>query len=133
MRQILLNAKNCGGRGVRLRLLTTPERRAIFESAAKDVGQEGTVAQLRAIEDRDGVCAMVAEITVKDGYKKCADLVAADVVWRKMTMAAMTDEHTSLFGSKDFGALVAIFHAIHDVKESEVDDILGEAQEVAEA
>ena len=57
MKQILLNAKECSGRGVRVRLLGVDGRLKVSENAAAEIGKEGTMMQLRAREAIESVCA----------------------------------------------------------------------------
>lgn len=135
MKQILLNAKECSGRGVRLRLLTLEERSHVLETAAREVGGEGTMAQFRLREGLDGVCSMVVGLTEKAGFKTREELVAAGDAagWKKVTFQELADNSAKYFTSKDMAALQASFRKLHDVNEKEVDDILGEAQDVTEA
>ncbi len=134
MKQIVLNAQQCSGRGVRLKVLGLGARAAITEAAAKELGPEGTMMQLRQREAVDGVCAMVVGVTEKTGFKTKADLVAAGDAagWKKVTFAELVDDSAKYFGAKDMAALANVFRKLHDVTEQEVDDILGEALDVTE-
>lgn len=135
MKQLLLNAKECTGRGVRVRTLSVEGRIKVSENAAIEVGKEGTLFQLRAREAIESVYAFVAEITEQTGFKTRDELIKAGAAagWKKVTAEDLADNATKYFNSKDMSALSNVFKAMHDVTEKEVEDILGEAQEVTEA
>jgi hypothetical protein len=130
MRQILLNAKNCSGRGVRLELLSLADRNQIREEAAKDMTPESTLMEWENRQADMGVRAMVVAITDRTGFKTKAELLAEGVVWKKVSPEDLADKADTFFNPKDLAVLSATFRKLHDVTEKEVEDILGEALDV---
>lgn len=129
MKQLLLKGEGCSGRGVRVEVLTTAAREAIFESAAKDVGPEATMLDLRRREDRSGICAFVVAVSEKTGFKTKDELVGA--AWKNVSAEHLEGKLGDYFTTKDVAALITIFRKLHDVTQKEIDDILGEALDVA--
>lgn len=132
MKQIVLKSKNCSGRGVRLREVSQEGRFQIFETASKEVGPDGTNGELRARVTKNSVVAMVAEMTEQTGFRSQKDLVAAGdkVTWKKLSAQDLDENISKYFSAPDYSALAQLFSELHDVKESEVQDILGEALDV---
>ncbi len=131
MKQLLLGAKGCSGRGVRMRLLDSGTRMQIREEAAKELGESATIAQWQAREAVMGIVATVVEVTRKTGFKKADELLSAE--WEKVSADDLEKRLADLFCAKDLDALARIFRTLHDVTEKEIEDILGEALDVAEA
>lgn len=134
MKQFVLKGKGCSGRGVRIRTLSPTQRSTIIETAARSLGADGTVVELRAAEAVASVNSMVVAITEQTGLKDSAELIskAAELKWLPMTAELLDENFSKYFGAKDQSALIAIFRSYHEVTEKEVDDILGEVQDVAE-
>jgi len=132
MKQLILNARGCSGRGVRIRTLAPEQRANVLESTAKLLGGEATWIELRLREAIAGVCAMVAEITESGGYLKRDDLFGPSVQWKKVNAEHLTDRYGDYFVPKDVDALIKIFRTLHDVTETELENILGEALDVTE-
>jgi hypothetical protein len=132
MKQILLKGEGHSGRGVRYEVLTNDQRDSLWESAAKDVGPEATLLELRRREDRSAVCAFVVEVTEKAGYTKKSDLFG-EGLWKKVSADHLDAELSKYFTVKDVAALITIFRKLHDVTQKEIEDIMGEAQDVTSA
>lgn len=130
VKQFVLSAKGCSGRGVRMRILDYSQRSQIAAEAAREVGKDATPAEWVAKETVDGIIATVLQITEATGFKKAADLVGDAVKWKKVSADDLTAHLTDYFNVKDLGALDAAFRRYHDVTVKEIDDILGEAQDV---
>lgn len=133
MKQILLKGDGCSGRGVRIEVLSNDQRDALFEAAAKDVGAEATMLELRRREDKSAVCAFVIEVTEKAGYKKADELFADGVTWKKVNADELDAKLSTYFTTKDVATLIAIFRKLHDVTQKEIEDIMGEALDVTAA
>jgi hypothetical protein len=130
MKQYLLNAKGCSGRGVRVRTLDGPQRAQIKTESAKDLGPDATNAEWYARESVLGIIATVTQVTKKAGMKKPEELLSAE--WEKISAEDLEKKLGELFCAKDLAALEKIFRALHDVTDKEVDDILGEGLDVIE-
>lgn len=131
LKQILLNAKACSGRGVRVRTLSLSEVAKIQEDAASGLGKEGTMMQLRVQVAKDNVAMMVTGVTESAGFKLPKELVGAK--WVKLTPLSFEDGAAAkYFSTPDMDALIKVFKKLHETTDQEVDDILGEAQTVTE-
>lgn len=130
MKQLLLNAKGCSGRGVRMRVLDPTTRAAVKAESAKDLNKDSTFAEWEAKDAVMGVVATVLEMTERAGFAKPSELRAEDVVWKKLSPDDLTDHMMEYFNAKDLDALTKSFRALHDVTAKEVEDILGEALDV---
>lgn len=131
LRQVLLSAKSCSGRGVRLRTLSISEVAKIQENAAIAIGKDGTMMQLRVQVAKDNVAAMVVGVTEGAGYKAPKELVG--VPWKKLTLLDFEDGAVAkYFTTPDMSSLLTMFRKLHETSEAEVDDMLGEAQLVTE-
>lgn len=127
-KQIHLNAKGCSGRGVRVALLDPTQKFAVLEGAARDVGADATMMHLREREARDGVCAMVVEIT-EPGQKT---LQGDGVAWKRVSAEHLDTHLDDVFNTKDFEVLKQLYRRWHDAALEEVDAIMGEALDVTE-
>jgi len=132
LKQIVLSAKSCSGRGVRIQMLSLEQRGAVLEAAAKEVGAEATMLQFRIREGAAGTAAMVVEVTEKAGFKSAAELIEAGdgAKWKKVGAQELAEHPEKYFNAKDQAALLSLFRALHDVDDKEIDSILGEAQDV---
>jgi hypothetical protein len=132
LKQILLGgdkAKECSGRGVRLRALALDDCAKVRETVAAELGPEATMLQFNLANSRSCVSAMVAEVTENAGFKASKDLVGA--TWKKVTRQELEEGGLAkYFTTPDLDALIKVFQKTHSVTEKEVDDILGEAQVV---
>lgn len=134
MKQILLKGVGYSGRGVRLVTLSMPQLDAIREEAAKAIpNDEGTTPAARNQvyvneQKRNGVPAMIAEVTEKAGFAKRDELLQA--AWKKPTVDELRDSPEKYFTTKDLDALGDLFFKLHLAQPKEVEDILGEALDV---
>ena len=130
MKQLLLNAKGCGGRGIRFQVLTPDQRTALAVEAFKSTMDGETVYAMKQREALMGAYAMLVAIT-EPGLKKLDQLGTAK--WEKVDVELLEEKGGDLFSCKDQDALRQIFKTWHDCAPEEVDAMLGEAQEVTEA
>jgi hypothetical protein len=130
-KQFHLKGNGFSGRGVRLRELDQPELDAAFRSAAKLAGTEGTMADVRVLEQHECVTRMIVEVT----EKPVAELDES-TKWRKVTQQELDDEggpfsFGKLFKAKDTAFLRRLHRDWHNLSEAEIEAIAGKAQEVS--
>lgn len=130
MKQIVLKAKGCSGRGVRMRILDPVQRSDVRVETAKQLGPESTNAEWIARESVAGIVATVLEVTKAGGYAKAADLLVPGVEWEKVGAERLQEHLAEYFNAKDLDALAKSFRAFHDISDKELEDILGEALDV---
>lgn len=116
--QVLLGGKRCSGRGVRFRELSSPEHDQLTLDAAKLLGPEGTMLELRKIESRMGVRSMIVEVTRQSGLKNLTE-----ATWDKVTTADVEARWSELFTAKDDAVLLDLFRSFHEVTQAEMEDI----------
>ncbi len=129
--QILLSATNCSGRGVRYKLLTPSERERVQLNAGKHVGPDTTILELRNLENRFGVQAMIVAYTKQTGFKDESKLMVENVVWQNTDAMELEDQYNKLFTAKDDAVLCRVYQKNHEVSESEVDAIMGKSIQVS--
>lgn len=127
--QFHLNAPACSGRGVRIKLLSPDETNQLMLDAAKILGSEGTMVELKKLEWSMGVRQMICSVTVQKGLK---DVMGEDVSWKDYDRQLMDQEYKKLFGPKDDAILQALYRQYHEVSQAEVDAIAGKALPVLE-
>jgi len=124
--QIHLNGKHCCQRGVRFKTLGPSDIDKITLDAAKVIGPEGTMIELRKAEWLMGVKQMLTHIS-----DPCTDIETAK--FRKVTMQDLDGEnYDGLFGSRDHSFLVQLYREYHEVTQEDVDKIMGKALPVSE-
>lgn len=134
-KQLLLKGQGYSGRGVRIALLTSSQLDTIREEAAKAMPKDDDLpAEARQTmwvngQKKAGIAAMVVEVTEQGGFTSKDALVSAK--WKRPTVDELTSAPDKYFTTKDLDALGDIFFKLHVAQKSEVDDILGEAQDVA--
>lgn len=119
------------GRGIRFAELTPLERDKVLADAAKLVGKEATMLELRGLEHRLGVKAMLKAYTEQSGLTD-DDLIKPETKWKKVTIQELDDKYDSIFSAKDHAVLAALYVRYHDVTSEEVDKIVGKALPVSE-
>lgn len=128
---VLLHLKglHCSGRAVKFQPLDPDERDAILLLAAKEVGADGTMIDLKRMEWKYGVHKMIKQVSVEpvDG-----DPNDPSVKWKKHTPETMDQEYSKLFTAKDHALLTAAFRVYHEVSDQEVNAIVGKALTVSE-
>lgn len=129
-KQFVLKAKGCSGRGIRMRILGPVKRAAIRAESAKQLDEQSTQAEWLARENVMGIIATVTETTQKIGFKSTSELLGDGVEWKKLDPEDMEEHLADYFNAKDLDALAKTFRILHDVTDREVEDILGEAQDV---
>ncbi len=124
--QLLLDGKHCSGRGVRFRELPSSEHDQLQLDAAKQIGPEGTMLELRKIEHRMGVRRMVVGVTKQTGLK---DLTGAN--WDKVSAADVDQNWETYFNSKDDAFLLELYRSYHEITLAEVEDLAGKVTSVS--
>ena len=136
--QIHLSAKECSGRGVRFRVLTPSQHNAAAYAAASQAGKECTYVELRHMEFREGIKAMLVEVTEPGLVGENA--LQGDVKWTKLDAEKLEmpgplqydrKDGVGLFTAKDIMVLVGMYKRFHEVSEAEVEDIAGKAVKVS--
>ena len=124
--QYHLKGKGFSGRAVRVRVLDPDEVSENLLAAAKLVGPQASIIELKKVEWRNGIKRMIQEIS-----DPCVDPMSPDMKWKKNT-AGMLDDMGAIFTSKDVLALEAIYRDYHEVIPDEVEAIAGKAVPVSE-
>lgn len=122
--QVLLDS----GRGIRFRVLGPSETDKILINAAKIVGTEGTVIELKKLEWTLGAKMMLVEVTTSRGLK---ELPTDKGGWKKVDLMGLDSDYDKLFSAKDNATLQALYRQYHEVNESEVQAIISKALPVA--
>ncbi len=122
-----LSGKRHSGRAIKVRALDETSTQDNLAAAAKFAGPETTVLELRQKESRMGVKQFVIGIS-----DPCADPMAADVKWKKVTPADFDEGLGKYFTAKDIVVLEALYREYHDVTKDELDKITGKALPVSE-
>jgi len=114
---------------VRFQPLGPDDRDDILVQAAKAIGMDGTMMDLKRMEWKLGVLAMVKQVSVDP----CVEPNAAGVKWKTYTAQSLDAVYAELFTSKDHSALMAMFKLYHEVSDQEINSIVGKVQTVSEA
>jgi hypothetical protein len=120
------------GRGVRLRTLDADEKDLAAECAAKEAGEDGTMAKYNQLRGREMFHRCLVEVTDKG---EIADLGTAS--WKKVRQIDLEDPKGSmstavLFTAKDLDFLVRWCRDQHDATAADYEAITGGAQELAD-
>jgi hypothetical protein len=126
--QLHLAGENHSWRGVRIRDLSTPERRQVENDAAKLVGEEGSLMQLRNETLSQALFRMVVEVT-----KEPVQSLGNGEQWVRTPLAslAIPGEWDRLFTARDTQALERIYNKRHEMSPTEVDLLAGKLLPVA--
>lgn len=125
--QYHLSGKKMSGRVVRTKPLDPVTAEKVLSAAAKIVGKDATVIELKKCEWRLGVKAFIAEFS--EPTKDPATLTAKQ--WKKVA-ADTLDDMGALFTARDCMVLEALYRDEHEVSQDEVDAIVGKALPVSE-
>lgn len=125
MEQYHLKGRHMSNRAVRVKMLDPTETEENLQAAAKIVGPDGLVLDLKKTEWRMGVKRFIVSFS-----EPCEDPMAADVKWTKASPAVL-DDMGSVFTAKDLGVLEAIFRDYHEVNPAELEAIAGKALPVS--
>lgn len=123
-----LVGKRASGRAVRVQELGPDEKDDLMIQAAKSLGKDASILELKRREWKMGVLSMIKQVStvpVKDAN-------GADVKWKSYSYDELEEAYKTLFTSKDHSLLVAAFRHFHEVTEEEVDAIVGKALPVSE-
>lgn len=129
IKQIHLNAPNCSGRGVRIRILTPTEVDATSIDAAKQLPEGGSLLELRVLEYRERLKRMIVSYTEPNLTPE--QIVSA--TWIKADPEVLELDWNKLFGPRDDKFLVAIYRRFHEVSDDELEQIVGKALDVEAA
>ena len=135
--QLALSLPDCSGRGVRFSLLSPADHDDVMLQAAKKVGQEASILELKKAEWRDGVMRMVKEVTVQTDCFSQESLLRPEVKWRKVSYVELemdfneADEDKRLLNAKDWMVLSEIYRTKHDVNLDEIKLIQGKVLAVS--
>lgn len=126
-----LKGKGFSGRGVELVELDPLEIEKAELCAAKELGKEATLTEVRAAIARECMFRMIKAVTKKDGL---ASLDGAE--WTTVRQQDLEDEEgplnfAKLFRSKDAQIIRTKYRQWHDATDKELDDIEGGAQAVS--
>ena len=132
--QILLSAKNCSGRGVRLKDIGPDGRQEASVSAAKLAGEDATVVEYNALLNRELLKRSLVAVTEKTAFQSVEELLNYPAEgWKKWSLGELeTGKLDALFTSKDSVILSSIMQQIYDASQKEVDAIMGGALPVSE-
>lgn len=119
--QYHLKGRGFSGRAVRVRTLDPIEVEDNLKHAAKLVGMDATVLELKKTEWRMGSKLMLVEFT-----EPCEDPLAPEVKWSKVGPSVL-DDFGAYFTPKDVQALEAIYRDANELLPSELDAITGKA------
>lgn len=123
--QIHLNAKKCSKRAVRFKVLSPAEAGSLMDQAAKIVGPQGTMIELRRTQWSLCVQAMLTEYTDPTDEPMGAK-------WFKASTQQMAADYDKLFTAKDDQILISMYREYHEVDQEEIDSISGKALTVAD-
>ena len=135
--QLALSLPDCSGRGVRFSLLSPADHDDVMLQAAKRIGPEGSLIELKKAEWREGVMRMVKEVTVNTDCFSQEALLRPEVKWRKVTYVDLeadfneSDEDKRLLQPKDWAILTEMYRSKHDVSLDEVKLIQGKVLAVS--
>lgn len=123
-----LAGKYMSTRAVRVRGLEPIEAEQVLSDAAKIVGEEGTILELKKTQWRNGIKFMVVAIS-----DPCEDPRKLDPKQWKKTTPQMLENLGDFFTPKDIGVLEAVYRDFHEVNPEELKAITGKALPVSEA
>lgn len=139
-RQFLLNATECSGRGVRIRILSPDEKMAASKKAIETLSEVGEVllVTLRETETLERIKMMLVAVTKSGGYKDPRQLAPgalAESEWQKLDVGALTMpgafSYSTLFNTKDDELLRAIYKRLHEVSQNEIDSVFSQGTDVS--
>lgn len=122
--RVHLKGHGYSGRGVQYKILSSTEIDHIELLAAKALEKEATIVEYQSAVTRQGVIAMVEQVTDKD----VTDLGGA--AWKRVESAQLDVNWNAYFTAKDTSVLRSLFNAEHGTSKAEVDAILGGKVEV---
>lgn len=127
-----LKSPKCSGRAIKFEPLKPSEIDALMLEAAKAIGPEGTMIELRKMQVKNGILNMVKEVTVEAGLYKDGQANQPDTKWKKYTYQTLEAEYDTLFTSRDHAILEGLYHSYHEVNGDELQAIMGNAVMVSE-
>ena len=126
MEEYHLKGKRMSGRAVHVEAMGPSDVENNLTAAAKLVGKEAPILELKKTEWRNGV-----KLFVRSFSDPCEDPRALEPKqWKKVT-PGMLDDMGAYFTSKDIQVLEALFRDYHEVNPDELEAIVGKAVPVA--
>jgi len=132
--QIVLNLKNCSGRGVRLKAVGPAARDQATLDAAKLAGKDASAIEFGVIVTRELLKASFVAVTQQTGLKTRDDLLKIpETGWQKFTIGELeTGAMEEMFTARDYEILRAVIRQLYNVDDDDVDAIMGGALPVSE-
>lgn len=125
MEQYHLNGKRMSRRAVRVQELDPTDAEKNLTDAAKIVGKEATILELKKVEWRNGVKRFVVEVS-----DPCDNPMDPSVKWTKLKPGDL-DDPGAFFNTKDMMFLEALFREYHEISADEQDALMGKALPVS--
>jgi hypothetical protein len=137
MQVLLLNAKQCSGRGVKFKTLTPAERDRVSVVAAQCIGKDATNLEYSVKQTQELVQRCIVAVTAKDGYTDMDQMLDEGTEWTNVQQADLCNQlgplfFAKLFTAKDDDILSRIITSLHVASKDEVDAIVGKALTVSE-
>lgn len=123
-----LKGNRCSRRAVRVIELLPDEKDDLMLQAAKAVGQDASIIELKKREWKMGVLSMIKQVSTEP---VTGDPNGPDVKWKSYDYQTIETDYSKLFTSKDHALLVAAFRSFHEVTDDEVAAIVGKALPVS--
>ena len=124
---LLLNKKNCSGRGVRIRVVGPYACEQAERTAAKLASKDATAREMAGLRAVELLKVTVLAVTQTSGMKtreQMLELPASD--WQTYSLVdfekGKLDEQ---FTAKDYSILTVLMSRLYDVTTDELDDIMG--------
>ena len=132
--QVLLNRKNCSGRGVRLKAVGPNAVQAAQIDTGKLVDEKATNAEYGALLHRELLKRSLVAVTEQSGLTTQDELLKVPPAgWKSHTIGEYeVGKLDELFTARDYTILIAIVRQIYDASQEDVDSIMGGALPVSE-
>ena len=137
MQVLLLNAKQCSGRGVKIKTLAPEERDRVSVVAAQLIGKDATNLEYSVAQTQELVKRCLVAVTKSAGFTTMDQLLEGGTEWVKVQQADLENQlgpltFAKLFTAKDDDILTRIVTSLHVASKDEVDAIAGKALMVSE-
>lgn len=127
--QVHLAGKGCSNRGVRFKTLSPDEVEKVNVDAAKLVGTEATIVELKKRVWAMGVRRMVQEYS--DPALSEEGLQAKGIKWKKTSVQELDEKIATIFEAKDCAYLEALYRQYHEITEPELQALSGKVLAVS--
>lgn len=126
MDQYHLTGKRHSRRAVRVEELDDITHADNLAAAAKTLGPEASIIELKKMEWRMGLRMFIREIS-----DPCDDPFDPGVKWKKLTVADFEDGMAKFFTTKDVAVLEAMYRDYHEIAADEIETIMGKGMSVS--